>query len=164
LPRTACRSLTAAAVLTDAEFGVAAGDAVAVAGPNGSGKTTLIDAILGRAPLSAGRRSLGPSVVVGEIDQSRRTFDPASPLNHSGPLAVPTVTASGEEAVVMMRRLLGGVGLLVAVAGVIFTLQGLGAIGGSAMTGVTFWALAGPVIALAGLLLALFGLRRRPAR
>jgi hypothetical protein len=64
----------------------------------------------------------------------------------------------------MMRRLLGGAGLLVAVAGVIFTLQGLGAIGGSAMTGVTFWAVAGPVIALAGLLLALFGLRRRPAR
>jgi hypothetical protein len=85
-------------------------------------------------------------------------------LNLSGPLAVPTVTASGEGAVVMMRRLLGGAGLLVAVAGVIFTLQGLGAIGGSAMTGVTFWAVAGPVIALAGLLLALFGLRRRPAR
>ena len=63
----------------------------------------------------------------------------------------------------MMRRLLGGAGLLVAVAGVIFTLQGLGAIGGSDMTGVTFWAVAGPVIALAGLLLALFGLRRRPA-
>ena len=63
----------------------------------------------------------------------------------------------------MMRRLLGGAGLLVAVAGVIFTLQGLGAIGGSAMTGVTFWAVAGPVIALAGLLLALFGLRPRPA-
>jgi hypothetical protein len=63
----------------------------------------------------------------------------------------------------MMRGLLGGAGLLVAVAGVIFTLQGLGAIGGSAMTGVTFWAVAGPVIALAGLLLALFGLRRRPA-
>jgi len=62
-----------------------------------------------------------------------------------------------------MRRLLGGAGLLVAVAGVIFTLQGLGAIGSSAMTGVTFWAVAGPVIALAGLLLALFGLRRRPA-
>jgi ATPase subunit of ABC transporter with duplicated ATPase domains len=55
-------------------------DRVAVRGANGSGKTTLIEAILGRAPLSAGRRSLGPSVVVGEIDQARRTFDPASPL------------------------------------------------------------------------------------
>jgi ATPase subunit of ABC transporter with duplicated ATPase domains len=47
-------------------------DRVAVRGANGSGKTTLIEAILGRAPLSAGRRSPGPSVVVGEIDQARR--------------------------------------------------------------------------------------------
>jgi len=55
-------------------------DRAVVRGANGSGKTTLIEAILGRVPLSAGRRSLGPSVVVGEIDQSRRTFDPAAPL------------------------------------------------------------------------------------
>jgi hypothetical protein len=42
-------------------------------------------------------------------------------------------------------------------------LQGLGAIGGSAMSGVTFWAVAGPVIALAGLAMAAIGLRRRLA-
>jgi len=53
--------------------------------------------------------------------------------------------------------------VIVALAGVIFTLQGLGAVGGSAMSGVTFWAVAGPVIALAGLALAVFGLRRRSA-
>jgi ATPase subunit of ABC transporter with duplicated ATPase domains len=55
-------------------------DRIVVAGANGSGKTTLIEAILGRIPLTAGRRSLGPSVVIGEIDQARRTFDPASLL------------------------------------------------------------------------------------
>ncbi len=55
-------------------------DRAVLRGANGSGKTTLIDAILGRVPLSAGRRSVGPSVVVGEIGQARRTFDPASPL------------------------------------------------------------------------------------
>jgi len=62
----------------------------------------------------------------------------------------------------MVRGLLVGVGSLVAVAGVIFTLQGVGDIGGSVMTGSTFWAVAGPVIALAGLALATTGLRRRP--
>ena len=36
----------------------------------------------------------------------------------------------------MKRALLVGVGVLVTLAGVIFTLQGLGAIGGSAMSGV----------------------------
>ncbi len=61
----------------------------------------------------------------------------------------------------MVRSLLVGVGLLVAVAGVIFTLQGVGDIGGSVMTGSTFWAVAGPIIALAGLAVAAFGLRRR---
>jgi hypothetical protein len=55
------------------------------------------------------------------------------------------------------------VGVLITVAGVIFTLQGLGIIGGSAMSGVTFWAVAGPVIALAGLAMAAIGLRRRLA-
>ena len=34
-------------------------------------------------------------------------------------------------------------------------------IGGSVMTGVTFWAVAGPVIALAGIALAAVGLRHR---
>jgi len=71
--------------------------------------------------------------------------------------------AAGEEAVTMTRGLLVGAGVIVALAGIIFTLQGLGAIGGSAMSGVTFWAVAGPVIALAGIALAVFGLRRRPA-
>ena len=62
----------------------------------------------------------------------------------------------------MKRGILVGAGALIALLGVIFTLQGVGAIGGSAMSGVTFWAVAGPVIALAGLVTAAIGLRRRP--
>ena len=53
-----------------------------------------------------------------------------------------------------------GVGVLVTLAGVIFTLQGVGVLGGSVMSGVTFWAVAGPVITLAGLAVAAIGLRR----
>ena len=60
----------------------------------------------------------------------------------------------------MMRIVLVGAGVLVMLAGVIFTLQGVGVFGGSAMSGVTFWAVAGPVIALAGLAIAAIGLRR----
>jgi ATPase subunit of ABC transporter with duplicated ATPase domains len=44
---------------------------VAILGPNGSGKSTLLDAILGRLPLSAGQRWVGPGVVFGELDQRR---------------------------------------------------------------------------------------------
>jgi ATPase subunit of ABC transporter with duplicated ATPase domains len=50
------------------------GDRVALTGPNGSGKSTLLGALLGRLPLSSGRSWLGRSVVVGEVDQVRRTF------------------------------------------------------------------------------------------
>jgi len=47
------------------------GDRVAIAGANGSGKTTLLDALLGRLPLAAGSRWLGPGVVLGELEQDR---------------------------------------------------------------------------------------------
>lgn len=61
----------------------------------------------------------------------------------------------------MRRVVLVGVGFLLTLAGVVFTLQGVGVLGGSVMSGVTFWAVVGPVIALAGLVLALIGLRDR---
>lgn len=46
------------------------------------------------------------------------------------------------------------IGLLLFCAGAIFTFQGLGYVGGSAMTGSSFWAIAGPIIAGLGLALA----------
>jgi hypothetical protein len=63
----------------------------------------------------------------------------------------------------MRRVVLVGTGFLLMLAGVVFTLQGVGILGGSVMSGVTFWAVAGPVIVLAGVVLAAIGLRDRPA-
>jgi hypothetical protein len=57
--------------------------------------------------------------------------------------------------------LLIGAGALITVVGIVFALQGLGYIGGSVMSGVTFWAIAGPLIALAGIAMAVFGVRSR---
>ena len=61
------------------------------------------------------------------------------------------------------RVLLVGAGSLIIVTGVVFTLQGVGVIGGSFMSGTTTWAILGPLIALAGLALVIAGLRRRRA-
>jgi ATPase subunit of ABC transporter with duplicated ATPase domains len=55
-------------------------DRVAITGTNGSGKSTLLAAMLGRVPLDEGSASLGPGVVVGEIDQARALFLGGEPL------------------------------------------------------------------------------------
>jgi hypothetical protein len=68
---------------------------------------------------------------------------------------------SGEVRVAIKKALLIGVGALITVAGVVFTLQGLNFLGGSVMSGVTFWAVAGPLIAVAGIILAGLGIRYR---
>jgi len=64
----------------------------------------------------------------------------------------------------MKNSLLIAVGALITIAGVVWALQGLGYIGGSVMSGVTFWAVAGPLVALAGLTMAVVGVRRRSPR
>ena len=61
----------------------------------------------------------------------------------------------------MRKRGLLFVGVLVALLGLLFTLQGVGVVRGSAMSGTTFWTVAGPVIIVVGLVLAGLGLRRR---
>jgi hypothetical protein len=52
-------------------------------------------------------------------------------------------------------------GVLIALAGLLFTLQGVGVITGSAMSNTTFWSVAGPVIIIVGLIVAGLGLRGR---
>jgi len=61
----------------------------------------------------------------------------------------------------MKRTLVVGLGVLLILVGVVWTLQGLGVLGGSAMTGVRLWAVVGPVVALAGAGVLLRGSRRR---
>lgn len=56
------------------------GDRIAITGPNGGGKSTLLAALLGRLPLTAGERTLGPSVRVAEIAQDRGALAGEAPL------------------------------------------------------------------------------------
>ena len=59
----------------------------------------------------------------------------------------------------MKRPGLVAVGVLLVLVGMLWTLQGLGYVAGSVMTGVTVWAVIGPVVALLGILLILRGVR-----
>src|ERR1017187_4305767 len=61
----------------------------------------------------------------------------------------------------MRKAVLVVVGVVIAIAGAVWALQGLGVIGGSFMSGATVWAVIGPVVALAGLAIAAVGLPTR---
>ncbi len=52
-------------------------------------------------------------------------------------------------------------GVLMVVCGGVFTFQGLGYLEGSAMTGSSFWAIAGPLIAGLGVSLLIVSLQNR---
>ena len=60
-----------------------------------------------------------------------------------------------------MRHAIGVVGVVVALFGLLFTLQGFGAVQGSPMSNTTTWSVLGPIIALIGVGLAVAGWRRR---
>ena len=60
----------------------------------------------------------------------------------------------------MNRPFLIAIGVVLLLMGGLWTLQGLGVVGGSAMSGNTLWAVIGPVVALLGVLLAVRASRR----
>jgi hypothetical protein len=64
-----------------------------------------------------------------------------------------------------MRMPLRVVGIIMLLLGGLWILQGIGMVGGSFMTGSSFWAITGTIVAIAGavsLFLSLRGTRRQP--
>jgi hypothetical protein len=65
------------------------------------------------------------------------------------------------EATALKSASLIGIGALIALVGVVWTLQGLGYVGDSVMGGVTLWAVVGPIVAVIGIAVAAAGFRVR---
>ena len=64
-----------------------------------------------------------------------------------------------------MKSALMVLGAVLVLMGAVFALQGLGYLAGSAMTGVTLWAVVGPVLAVVGVVLIIWGARAgRPGK
>ncbi|GAA4378940.1 hypothetical protein [Agromyces bauzanensis] len=61
----------------------------------------------------------------------------------------------------MKNWLIFGGGIVLTLAGVVWTLQGLNVLPGSAMSGATLWAILGPIAAIGGLALIGWGIARR---
>jgi ATP-binding cassette ChvD family protein len=63
-------------LIDNLSFRLPPGGIVGVIGPNGAGKTTLFKMITGQDKPDAGTFSVGPTVKLGYVDQSRETLDP----------------------------------------------------------------------------------------
>jgi hypothetical protein len=55
-------------------------------------------------------------------------------------------------------------GVILAAVGLVWTLQGVGVLQGSAMTGSALWAIIGPIVLVIGLVLIWIGIARRRVR
>jgi hypothetical protein len=78
-----------------------------------------------------------------------------SPVQQNEITAIAVIVEAVRTAIVML------VGILVALAGLLFTLQGFGAVSGSPMSNTTTWSVLGPIIALIGIAIAVAGWIRR---
>lgn len=63
---------------------------------------------------------------------------------------------------IIMGKIMVGVGIMLILLGGLWILQGVGIIGGSMMSGQSFWANVGVIVLAAGIVLGALGLRRRP--
>jgi ATPase subunit of ABC transporter with duplicated ATPase domains len=63
-------------LIDNLSFNLPPGGIVGVIGPNGAGKTTLFKMITGQDKADSGSFSVGPTVKLGYVDQSRETLDP----------------------------------------------------------------------------------------
>jgi len=85
-------------ILRDVNFGLEAGDRVALLGVNGAGKSTLVKTLVGELPLLAGERGAHPDLVIGYFAQHtvESLREGASPIDHlrqlSTKLGAPTVS------------------------------------------------------------------------
>ncbi len=80
-------------VLRDINFGLEAGDRVALLGVNGAGKSTLVKTLVGELPLLSGERGAHPDLVIGYFAQHtvESLREGASPIDQLRDLA-PTIS------------------------------------------------------------------------
>ena len=62
-------------IFENVNFRLPAGGIVGIIGPNGSGKTTLLRMLMGQEEPDAGSLKIGPTVILGYVDQSRDDLD-----------------------------------------------------------------------------------------
>ncbi|MGJ0202809.1 ATP-binding cassette domain-containing protein [Leucobacter sp. gxy201] len=81
-------------VLGPVSLQVDAGERIGITGPNGAGKSTLLRLLLGDRAPDEGAASLGSSVAIGRIDQTRTLLTGPAPLAEAFEQLVPEYTSA----------------------------------------------------------------------
>jgi hypothetical protein len=118
----------------------------------------------------AGEDQTGPSahISVQVVPTEAGISDPATaerpaavdPTEHGGALADAELGPIGVREGQMVRASLIAIGTIAAVVGYLLTGTGLNVISATRMSGDITWAIVGPIVAVVGMLLLLFGVRR----
>ncbi len=69
-------------LMDDVTFRIPAGAIVGIIGPNGAGKSTLFRMISGKEQPDAGKITIGPTVKLAVVDQTRESLDDAKTVFH----------------------------------------------------------------------------------
>ncbi|WP_405164124.1 hypothetical protein OG203_03110 [Nocardia sp. NBC_01499] len=64
----------------------------------------------------------------------------------------------------MRSPILVALGVIIGLAGLLWSLQGFGVVSGSPMSNTATWSIIGPIVLIAGVLLAVWGWRGRASR
>jgi sulfate-transporting ATPase len=84
-------------IMDEVEFDLPRGGIVGVIGANGAGKTTLFRMILGMEPVSGGTLTVGPTVKIAYVDQTRDALDPAKTVYEEITGGLDTVQLGGRS-------------------------------------------------------------------
>ena len=84
-------------LIEDLSFSLPKAGIVGIVGANGAGKSTLFNLLTGTEPVDSGKITIGPSVDLGYVDQSRESLDPSRSVYEEITGGVDNLIIGGKE-------------------------------------------------------------------
>ena len=84
-------------LIEDLSFSLPKAGIVGIVGANGAGKSTLFNLLTGAEPVDSGKITIGPTVDLGYVDQSRESLDPSRSVYEEITGGVDNLMIGGKE-------------------------------------------------------------------
>ena len=84
-------------LIEDLSFSLPKAGIVGIVGANGAGKSTLFNLLTGAEPVDSGKITIGPTVDLGYVDQSRESLDPSRSVYEEITGGVDNLIIGGKE-------------------------------------------------------------------